>query len=71
MSCIINLFVEQKFSKHHFLRTLKQQAAKRDLFTVSYTVAPEKYFVKLCNTSTLRRFDLSCRIEVYRFEGLL
>ena len=70
ISCITHFSVEQKFSKHHFLRTLKQQTAKRAFLTISYTLALEKYFVKLCNTSTLRRFDLACGIEVYHLEGL-
>ena len=43
----------------------------RELLTISYIIAPEKYFVKLCNTSTLRRFDLSCGAKVYHFEELL
>ena len=35
----------------------------RQLFTISYTVVPEKYFVKLFKTFTLRKFDLACGIE--------
>ena len=38
---------------------------ERQLFTISYTLAPEKHFLKLCNRSTLRKFDLFCGIEVY------
>ena len=63
--------MEQNFSKNQFLQTLKQQTATRELLTISYIIAPEKYFVKLCNASTLRRFDLSCGVKVYHFEELL
>ena len=35
---------------------------KRKLFTISYTLALEKYFVKLYNRSTLGKFDLFCVI---------
>ena len=68
----INYFsIEQKFCKH-FLQTRKLQIANMiQLFTISFTLAPEKYFVKLCNTCTVRKFDLSCGIEMYHFEGLL
>ena len=38
---------------------------------ISYTLAPKKYFVKLCNTHTLREFGLSYGIEMYHFKSII
>ena len=59
-SSIIDFSVEQMFC-----------TTERQLSTISYTLASEKYFVKLYNRSTVRKLDLSCGIEVYHVERLL
>ena len=46
-----------------FLWTRKQQITKaRQLFIFSYTLPPEKYFIKLCNKITV------CSIKMYHFD---
>ena len=72
ISSIIRFIVEQTDCKHFVFTEPKVTNCKcKKIFAISYILVPEKYFRKVCNTYTLRKFDLVCGITMYHFKGLL
>ena len=53
ISSIIHFSVEQKYCERLSLWTLTN-CKERKLFTISYTLVPEKYVIKLCNICILK-----------------